>query len=356
MKINTLLIAKKLSFLFLMFLLIASCETKKEVPSENVSTPAETVEEDPLPSWNEGSSKEAIMAYVKDISDENSSNFIPVTDRIATFDNDGTLWSEQPIYFQFFFALDRIKKMAENHPEWKNKQPYKAVLENDMPTLMKQGKNGLVEIIMTTHAGMTTDEFETLVNDWISTAKHPEKDKLFTELIYQPMLELLDYLRANNFKVFIVSGGGIEFMRPWTERVYSIPKENVVGSSVQTEYTWNDGKPEIKRLAKIDLIDDKEGKPVGINRYIGKKPVFAAGNSDGDLQMLRWADANSYKTFKLYVHHTDAEREWAYDRDSHIGQFNIGLDEAEEKGWTLVNMKEDWKVIYPFQLNEENDQ
>lgn len=328
--------------------LLQACSPPAE-QSTDTPLPAAT---DPLPSWVDGPRKQAIIAYVEEVTDSTSSNFIPVADRIATFDNDGTLWSEQPIYFQFYFALDRVQALAATHPGWKNQQPFKAVLENDMETLLQQGEKGLLEIVMATHAGTTTDEFDSLVTSWVATAQHPVKKRRFTELVYQPMLELLDYLRANDFKVFIVSGGGIEFMRPWVESVYGIPKDQVVGSSIQTEYEYNDGNPIIKRLAKIDLIDDKEGKPVGINRNIGRRPVFAAGNSDGDLQMLRWTDSNKLKTLKLYVHHTDSIREWAYDRDSHIGRFDTGLDEAKAKGWTLVDMKSDWKTIYPFEKNQ----
>jgi len=325
-------------------LVLLSCQPKQE-PVAN--EPAASV--DPLPSWNDGANKQAIINFVTAATTEGGTEFIPVADRIATFDNDGTLWSEQPIYFQFFFAIDRVKALAADHPEWKTKQPFKAVLENNMEELMKQGEKGLVQIVMTTHAGSTTDEFEEIVEQWISTAKHPTKNKLYTELVFQPMLELIDYLKANSFKVFIVSGGGIEFMRPWTERVYGIPKDQVIGSSIKTHYDYNDGKPFIKRLAEIEFIDDKEGKPVGINQYIGRKPVFTCGNSDGDLQMLRWADANPLKSFKLYVHHTDSVREWAYDRNSHIGTFDKGLDEAVEKKWTIVDMATDWKVIYPVE-------
>lgn len=329
---------------------LTSCNTNTKEPQ------VETVQEvatDPLPSWNDGKVKKAIMDYVNDVTNTASANFIEVPDRIATFDNDGTLWSEQPIYFQLFFAIDRVKAMADDNPQWKDQEPFKSVLNNDMESLQKQGMNGLLEIVMTTHSGINTDEFENMVNKWISEAKHPIKNQLFTDLVFQPMLELLDYLRDHNFKVFIVSGGGIEFMRPWTERVYGIPKDQVVGSSIQTEYNYNDGSPVINRLAKFDLIDDKEGKPVGINRYIGRKPVFACGNSDGDLQMLRWADANKLKSFKLYVHHTDSIREWAYDRKAHIGTFDKGLDEAQQKGWSIIDMKNDWKHIYPFELNNQ---
>jgi len=339
------------NYKYLLFMaLLSGSLVACNAPNKEVDTSSVTVAKtDPLPSWNDGERKQAIIDYVEDVTDSTSPDFIPVNDRIATFDNDGTLWSEQPIYFQFFFALDRVKTMAPDHPEWKNKQPFKAVLENNMEELMKQGEKGLLQIVMTTHVGMTTDEFEKIVTDWISTAQHPTKKRAYTELIYQPMLELVKYLQANDFKTFIVSGGGIEFMRPWTEAVYGIPKDQVVGSSIKTQYDYNNGNPVIKRLAEIDLIDDKEGKPVGIHRYIGRKPVFVGGNSDGDLQMMRWSDANPLKNFQLYVHHTDSAREWAYDRQSHIGTFDKALDEANEKGWTVVDMAKDWKLIYPFE-------
>lgn len=333
---------------FASMLFFASCSSSTQ---NEVNTQQKT-SIDPLPSWNDGEVKNAIVDYVEEVTNPESQNFIEVADRIATFDNDGTLWSEQPIYFQFFFAIDRVKAMAADHPQWKVQEPFKSVLNNDMQSLEKQGTKALLEVVMKTHSGITTDEFEALVTEWISKAKHPAKDKLFTELVYQPMLELLDYLRANDFKVFIVSGGGIEFMRPWTEQVYGIPKDQVVGSSIKTAYDYNDGNPVINRLAEFDLIDDKEGKPIGINRYIGRKPVFACGNSDGDLQMLRWADANPLKSFKLYVHHTDATREWAYDRKSAIGTFDKGLDEANEKGWPIIDMAKDWKLIYPYELKK----
>lgn len=327
-----------------------SCISKSSPPVD-LATESDVVV-DPLPSWNDGNTKRAIISYVKDVTNQQSPNFIQVVDRIATFDNDGTLWSEQPIYFQFFFALDRVKAMAPDHPEWQRNQPFKAILGNDMSTLMKQDERSLLEIVMTTHSGNTTDEFETLVKSWITTAHHPTKKMLFTDLVFQPMLELLEYLRANEFKTFIVSGGGVEFMRPWAEQVYGIPKNQVIGSSVQTEYDFNNGNPVIRRLAKINHLDDKEGKPIGINQFIGRKPVFVAGNSDGDLQMMRWSDSNTLKSFKLYVHHTDSIREWAYDRKSHIGTFAVALDEAAAKGWTLADMKTDWKIIYPFEKNK----
>ncbi|MBJ2123911.1 HAD family phosphatase [Flavobacterium sp. IB48] len=345
-------IRKILTFRFTAFFvfltLITAC--KKEQSKEKTAikdTKESSVNDNPLASWNDNKTKSAIVDYVKDVTNPESANFIPVSERIATFDNDGTLWSEKPIYFQFFFAVDRIKAMAKDHPEWKDKQPYKALLENNMGDLMKQGEKGLMQIVMTTHAGMNTDEFEKLVKDWVATAKHPTKQKPFNQLVFQPMIELVDYLKANDFKVFIVSGGGIEFMRPWAEDVYGIPKDQIIGSSIKTKFDYNNSNPLINRLAEIDFIDDKEGKPVGINRFIGRKPVFAVGNSDGDLQMLQYTASNKYKSFMLYVHHTDSIREWAYDRKSPVGTLDKGLDEAKAKGWTVSDMKNDWKVIYP---------
>jgi len=325
-------------------LLFGACkQTSKEV-NEEVKT--ETTES--LASWNEGKTKNAIIAFVKEVTDENSENFIPVKDRIATFDNDGNLWSEQPYYFQIKFALDQIKAMAPSHPEWEKDELFQAALNNDFEAIVHSGKKGLVKLMMTAHAGMNTDEFAKNVDNWISTAQHPKTGKLYKEMIYQPMLELLDYLQANEFKTFIVSGGGIEFMRPWVEEAYGIPRDQVIGSSIKTEYDYNNGNPIIKRLPEIDFIDDKEGKPEGINRFIGRKPIFASGNSDGDLQMMRWAASNELKSFMLYVHHTDSVREWAYDRESHIGRLDKGLDEALENGWTVIDMEKDWKVIYPW--------
>ena len=334
--------------ILILSVILISC--KEKIVSEEITSNIDEII-DPLPSWNDGNSKKAIMNYVNDVTTEGSANFIPVSERIATFDNDGNLWSEQPAYFQLFFAIDRIKALAPEHPEWKTTQPYQSVLENDMKTLMSYGEHGLLEIVMATHAGNTVEEFEQIVKDWLAIAKHPRFDRPYTDLVYQPMLELLNYLRENNFKTFIVSGGGVEFMRPWVEAVYGIPKDQVVGSSIKTEFVMEDGVSKIKRLPAIDFIDDKAGKPVGINKFIGRKPVFASGNSDGDLQMLQWTDSNSYQSFQLYLHHTDAEREWAYDRNSSIGRLDKGLDEAIEKGWTIIDMKNDWKIVYPFQLN-----
>ena len=333
--------------MLVVLLAFAACrgETKTDVPAEQ----ADAIATDPLPSWNDGQNKENILNFVKQATDANSPDFIPVADRIATFDNDGCLWSEQPAYFQLFFAMDRVKALAAEHPEWKEEQPFKAVLENDMRTLGSFGEHGIIEIVMATHAGNTTEEFEQIVKDWLATAKHPRFDRPYTDLVFQPMLELMAYLRANDFKTFIVSGGGIEFMRPWVEQVYGVPKDQVVGSSIKTEFVLEDGIPKIQRLPALDFIDDKAGKPLGIHKFIGRKPVFAAGNSDGDLQMLQWTDSNSLPSFQLYIHHTDADREWAYDRESSVGRLDKGLEEAAAKGWTVVSMKDDWKVVYPFQ-------
>ena len=309
---------------------------------------AETQANDPLPSWNEGTSKQAIIRFVEDASTEGGSRFVPPAQRIAVFDNDGTLWSEQPMYFQLAFALDRVKALAPKHPEWKNKQPFKAVLQGDLKTVLAGGEHALLELIMATHAGNTTEEFSQIVKDWLATAKHPKTGRPYTDMVYQPMLELLDYLRANGFKTYIVSGGGIEFIRPWAEKVYGIPPEQVIGSSIKTTFEFRNGTPVLVRLPEINFIDDKAGKPVGINQHIGRRPIAAFGNSDGDLQMLQWTTAGSGTRFGLLIHHTDAKREWAYDRNSSIGRLDKALDEAQVKGWTVVDMKRDWKVVYPF--------
>ena len=302
---------------------------------------------DPLPSWKAGATKDSIVNFVTAVTDETSPDYVPPSERIATFDNDGALWSEKPVYFQLLFAIDRVKALAPQHPEWKTQQPFKAVLENDMDALADSGEKGLLQLVMASHAGMTTKEFSQIVEQWLATAKHPRFKRPYTELVYQPMLELLDYLRANGFKTFIVSGGGIEFMRPWVEAVYGIPPEQVVGSSIKTQFEMRAGVPVLVRLPEINFIDDKAGKPVGINEHIGRRPIAAFGNSDGDLQMLQWTAAGDGRRFMLIVHHTDAEREWAYDRDSHVGRLDKALVEADKHGWTVVDMKQDWKQIYP---------
>ncbi|APV49360.1 haloacid dehalogenase [Betaproteobacteria bacterium GR16-43] len=302
---------------------------------------------DPLPSWNDTASKKAIVVFVENVTKEGSPDFVPVPERIATFDNDGTLWSEQPAYFQLFFTIDQVKSLAPKHSEWKQQEPFASILKGDMKGVAASGEKGLMALLAATHAGLTTEEFEKAVTQWMATAKHPKTGKPFTAMIYQPMLELLAYLRANGFKTYIVSGGGIEFMRPWTEKTYGIPPEQVIGSSGGLKYEVRDGKPVLIKLPKLVLNDDKEGKPVGIQRHIGRRPIAAFGNSDGDLQMLQWTCSGSGARFCLFVHHTDAEREYAYDRKSHIGKLDKGLDEAKARGWTVVDMKGDWNKIYP---------
>jgi phosphoglycolate phosphatase-like HAD superfamily hydrolase len=302
---------------------------------------------DPLPSWNNGTAKKSIIDFVAKVTNKGSPSFVPPSERIATFDNDGTLWAEQPMYFQLFFALDRVKALSSQHPEWKDKEPFASLLKGDVKGALAGGERAMLEIVMATHAGMTSDEFAQVVKDWLATAKHPGTKRPFTEMVYQPMLEVLAYLRVNGFKTFIVSGGGIEFMRPWTEKVYGIPPEQVIGSSIKTNFEQRDGKPVLVRLPELNFIDDKAGKPVGINQHIGRRPIAAFGNSDGDLEMLRWTAGGTGARFALIVHHTDAVREWAYDRKSHVGQLDKALDESQTKGWTVVDMKQDWKVIYP---------
>jgi phosphoglycolate phosphatase-like HAD superfamily hydrolase len=305
---------------------------------------------DPLPSWNDGPAKKSITDFVARVTTPGGPDFVPSEQRIAAFDNDGTLWTEQPFYFQLAFAFDRIKAIAPSHPEWKTKQPFKALIEKDMGALAASGEAGLMQIMEVTHAGMTTGEFSKSVLDWIATARHPRFNRPYTDLIYQPMLELLTYLRADGFKTFIVSGGGIEFMRPWTEKVYGIPPEQVVGSSGVVKFeTDKNGKPALVKEAKVEFIDDGPGKPVGINRFIGRRPIFAFGNSDGDQQMLEWTAAGDGARFMGIVHHTDAVREYAYDRQSKIGKLDKALDEGTAKGWTIVDMKNDWKVIFPVE-------
>jgi phosphoglycolate phosphatase-like HAD superfamily hydrolase len=304
---------------------------------------------DPLPSWNDGPAKQAIMHFVGKVTKEGSPDFVPPEQRIATFDNDGTLWCEQPMYFQLLFALDRVKALAPQHPEWKTKEPFASLLKGDLKGALAGGERAMLEIIVVTHAGMTTAEFEQIVKDWIATAKHPKFKRPYTECVYQPMIELLAYLRANGFKTFIVSGGGIEFMRPWTEKVYGIPPEQVVGSSIKTKYEWRDRKPVLMRLPEMNFIDDKTGKPVGINSHIGRRPIAAFGNSDGDQQMLEWTQAGSGARLMMLVHHDDAVREFAYGAESKIGTFSDALmAEAKKDGWTVISMKDEWKVIFPF--------
>jgi phosphoserine phosphatase len=282
------------------------------------------------------------------VTTEGGAEFVPPLDRIAVFDNDGTLWSEKPYYFQLAFALDRVKALAPRHPEWQEQQPFKAILEDDIDGFLAGGLKAILDVLIVTHGGNTSDEFEQIVQDWIVSARHPRTGRLYTEMVYQPMLELLDYLRANDFRTYIVSGGGIEFMRAWVEDVYDIPPEQVIGSSIETKFEMREGGPVLVRIPKVDFVDDHAGKPVGIHKFIGRRPILAFGNSDGDLQMLQWTAAGDGARLMGLVHHTDAEREWAYDRDSLVGRLDKALDEAREKDWTVVDMKRDWRVVYPF--------
>lgn len=302
---------------------------------------------DPLPSWREGKAKQAILDFVATTTTTGNPDYIPPAERIAVFDNDGTLWAEQPVYFQVFFIVDRVRALAPAHPEWKQKEPFASILRGDLNAALAGGERGLMQLAMATHAGMDTEEFASIVRDWARDARHPVTGRRFTTMVYQPMLEVLSWLRANGFKTWIVSGGGIEFMRPWVEEVYGIPPEQVIGSSIRTRFAMTEKGPALQRLPELEFVDDKEGKPIAINSRIGRRPIAAFGNSDGDLQMLQWTMAGKGKRFALYVQHTDAAREWAYGRESTIGRLDKGLDEARSKGWTLVDMKRDWKTIYP---------
>ena len=304
---------------------------------------------DALPSWNDGKNKQSIVNFVKRATTKGGKDFVLPAERIAVFDNDGTLWAEQPLYFQFLFAIDRVKALAPQHPEWKEKEPFKFLLAGDLRGALAGGEHALMEIVAATHSGMTSEEFERIVKDWLATAKHPKTGRLYTAMAYQPMLELLAYLRATGFKTFIVSGGGIEFMRAFAEKVYGIPPEQVIGSTGKQKFELRDGKPVLVKLPAVDFVDDKEGKPVSIQKFIGRRPIAAFGNSDGDLQMLQWTAFGSGARLMGLVHHTDAEREWAYDRASSIGRLDKGLDEARAKGWTVVDMKKDWKRVFVFE-------
>jgi phosphoserine phosphatase len=311
--------------------------------------PAAAVAVDPLPSWNEGAAKAAIAAFVVRVTREDGPDYVPPSERIATFDNDGTLWAEQPMYVQLAFTLDRVHDLAPQHPEWRRTEPFKSVLDGDPKAALAGGERAIAELLAATHAGNTTDEFNAIVTRWILTAHHPRTGRPYIEMVYQPMLELLAYLRANGFKTFIVSGGGVDFMRPWAEDVYGIPPEQVVGSRAKLKYEVRDGEPRIERLAAIDLVDDKAGKPVGIQEQIGRRPIAAFGNSDGDFEMLEWTTSGPGARLGMIVHHTDPTREWAYDRDSKIGALARALDEAPKRGWVVVDMKQDWKAVFPFE-------
>ena len=336
-------ILKISTFLLVIIAVFISCnqsQTKKDSANQEI----------PLVSWNDGASKKAIIDFVTKTATEGNVDFVPVADRIACFDNDGTLWSEQPMVFQLAFGIDQVKILAPLHPEWKTKQPFKAILEGDIKTALSGGEKDLIQILMATHSGMSTEAFEKSVANWIATAKHPVSKKPYNEMIYQPMVELLDYLRANGYKTFIVSGGGIDFMRVWAEKAYGIPPYQVVGSSLKTKYEiGSDGNPYLTKLPQVNFNDDKEGKSVGIHQHIGKRPIFTAGNSDGDYAMLQYTSTGSDPRFGMIIHHTDAKREVAYDRNSPIGGLEKGLDDAAKYNWLIVDMKADWKKIYPFE-------
>jgi phosphoserine phosphatase len=326
----------KSHYLFLvMALLITACAQEVEQAK------------DPLPSWNEGATRDAIVGFVRSTTDENSPDFIPGDERLVVFDNDGTLWSERPLYFQFEFAIDMVRAHAAGHPEWKEEQPFKGILENDVNAIMASGEEGLLRLLAATHTGTSNKVFMEAVDQWIDTARHNHTGKLYREMVFQPMLEVLDYFRSNGFTTYIVSGGTVHFMRPWTEEVYGIPPEQVIGSRFRMQFVMTDEGPAFMRGPGLDFMNDKEGKPVNISQIIGKRPVAAFGNSDGDLAMLQYTAAGEGRRLMVYIHHTDAEREYAYDRESHIGKLDKGLDEAVNKGWVVVDMKNDWKTIYP---------
>jgi phosphoglycolate phosphatase-like HAD superfamily hydrolase len=315
--------------------------------------PTAQAQADPLPSWKDGAAKARIVAFVQAVTQPGGADFVAPADRIAVFDNDGTLWAEQPMYFQLAFALDRVKALASQHPEWKDKEPFASLLKGDLKGALAGGEPAIFQIVMATHAGLTTEEFEQIVRDWIATAKHPKTGRPYTEMVYQPMLELLTLLRTNGFKTFIVSGGGIDFMRVFSERVYGIPPEQVIGSSGKLKFELRDGKPVLVKLPEIDFIDEKAGKPIGIQQHIGRRPIAAFGNSDGDLEMLEYTTAGAGPRLGVLIHHTDEEREWAYDRESHIGQLARGLDEGPGRGWVIVDMKNDWNKIFPDEKSSQ---
>jgi phosphoglycolate phosphatase-like HAD superfamily hydrolase len=332
----------------LALLVVLSCTSKTTTTTTTTTdSTATAAAADPLPSWNDGAAKQAIIAFVTKVTTQGGADFVPPAERIATFDNDGTLWAEQPVYFQLQFALDRVKEMAPERPEWKTKEPFKYLLAGDTEKFMAGGEKSLAAVIAASHSGITADEFDTVVKDWFATTRHPKTNLPYNKMVYQPMLELLAYLRANGFKTFIVSGGGVEFMRTFAEETYGIPPEQVIGSQGKLKYEVRNGVPVLVKLPDVQFVDDKEGKPVGIQTFIGRRPIAAFGNSDGDREMLEWTAAGSGARFALIVHHDDAEREWAYDRESHIGQLDKAWDEATAKRWTVVSMKTDWKRIFP---------
>src|SRR5262245_50990760 len=312
-----------------------------------LSATAQPARAQSLPSWNDGPSRQAIQAFVQRVTTPGTADFVPPEQRIAVFDNDGTLWAEQPMYFQLAFMLDRVKALAPQHPEWQQSEPFRSILAGDVKTALAGGQQALQALVGATHGGTTTDEFDRVVRDWVATSKHPKLQRRYVECVYQPMLEVLALLRSTGFRTWIVSGGGSDFMRPWTEAVYGIPPEQVIGSSVKTKFELRDGKPVLVKLPEVGSVDDGPGKPVNIELHIGRRPILAFGNSDGDLQMLQWTAAGTGPHLCALVHHTDAEREWAYDRESHIGKLDKALDQAKQDGWTVVDMKSEWRTVFP---------
>ncbi|MGY2486068.1 HAD family hydrolase [Cupriavidus sp. CP313] len=338
---------KAIAALVLAGLALAGCSTPATGPeSQATATQAAQPSAQALASWRDGAARQALLKFVADVTRKGSPTFVPPEERVAVFDNDGTLWSEQPLYFQFFFLLDQIRAAAPQHPEWRNNPAFKALMANDMQGLMRNEKQ-LGALVVTANSGMTTDEYDRTIRDWLAKSRHPKFNRPYTELVYQPQLELLSYLRANGFKTYIVSGGTIEFMRPWSQAVYGIPPEQVIGSSQTVRYLVRDGKPVLVRDPKLEFVDDGPGKPVGIYRHIGRRPILAVGNSDGDLQMLEYTTGDDGPRMGVLVHHDDAEREFAYDRQSKVGKLDKALDAARAKGWTVVSMKQDWQQVYP---------
>lgn len=331
------------SYLAVFFLLtFSSCEKSPSTEPAHAS-----LETPVLPSWNEGDTKTALVDFITKTTKEGSADFIPESERIAVFDNDGTLWGEQPFYFQLAYALDYVKKEASNHPDWAKDPILKAAMDRDLQAVMAGGEKALIDIVMKSHAGMTEDQFSAAVKDWLNKSRHPDTGRPYNQMIYQPMLELLDYLRANGYKTFIVSGGGIDFLRVWAQETYGIPPYLVVGSSIKAKYEEVDGKLQVVKLPELNFIDDKAGKPVGIHQQIGMKPIIAVGNSDGDFQMLEYTTQQAGPRLGIYLHHTDSVREYAYDSLSHIGNLKRGLVEGPGKGWVIIDMAKDWSTIYP---------
>ncbi|MEM8608916.1 MAG: HAD family hydrolase [Myxococcota bacterium] len=344
-----------LAILAILALSVVGCGgSRPATPADPTAAPA--APPDPLPSWSDTATKQRIIAFVESVTDPNQVTYVKPEARIATFDNDGTLWVEQPLYTELVFAIDRVRNLASMHPEWKRKEPYRSLLKGDMEGVASMGRRAVVDLVLTSHTGMSAELFDTIVLDWLQSAKHARWDQLYTNLTYRPQIELLEYLRANGFTTYIVSGGTVEFMRPWTGEAYGIPKQQVIGSSVATRFEIQGGKPSLLRLPQVEFVDDKSGKPVGIHQFIGRQPILAFGNSDGDLEMLQYTTMGSGGTrLGLLLHHDDAVREYAYDRDSVVGRLDVALDEAPDAGWVVVSMKDDWNRVFSFDEEEASD-